>query len=172
MLKKSNTSKILSLLFKNPTTNYHIRQIAELLKISPPTVLTAMKELKKNNLVTEKKTKVMTIITANTEYYTFKRKKRIFNLNILYESNIIDFIINEYRYPQAIILFGSFARGEDIESSDIDIAVITNKKKDLNLTMFENKLQRTINIHEIDINKVSKEFKNNLYNGIVLEGAL
>ena len=70
-----------------------------------------------------------------------------------------------------IILFGSYSRGEDIENSDIDIAIISNKKLNLDLEKYKRFLNRVINIHEINLNKISSEFLFNLYNGIVLGGS-
>ena len=41
----------------------------------------------------------------------------------------------------AIILFGSYSRGEDIASSDIDIAIIGAKKKESSFFQFEKRLK-------------------------------
>ena len=78
----------------------------------------------------------------------------------------------QYGHPEAIILFGSYSRGEDTETSDIDLAVATTKKLSLNLTLYEKKLKRKISIHEITLEKVSEEFLNNLANGLVITGYL
>ncbi|MBI2135854.1 nucleotidyltransferase domain-containing protein [Candidatus Woesearchaeota archaeon] len=83
---------------------------------------------------------------------------------------VSDFLFNEFP-GCAVILFGSYSRGEDIEGSDIDIAILTNKKLELNLERYNKKLERHINIHEILVEKISAEFKANLWNGIVLEGS-
>ena len=74
------------------------------------------------------------------------------------------------KFPlNVIILFGSYSRGEDIEKSDIDIALDT-KEKILELKEFEKKLNKKINIEFIDFNKISKELRDNIINGIILSG--
>jgi predicted nucleotidyltransferase len=72
-----------------------------------------------------------------------------------------------------IILFGSYAKGEDIKTSDIDIAVIERKKKQLNLEKFEFILNREINIQFYDSwRNIHKYLKNNILNGIVIAGSV
>jgi len=74
--------------------------------------------------------------------------------------------------PKVIILFGSYQRGEDIEESDIDIFV-EGKKEELNLDKFKKQLKRNIQLHfQEDFKKYPKELKNNIVNGIMLDGYL
>ena len=74
--------------------------------------------------------------------------------------------------PNDMILFGSYARGEDLENSDIDI-FLECKKEEINLSNFENHLNRKIQLHFKDnFKNYPKELKNNIVNGIVLDGYL
>jgi predicted nucleotidyltransferase len=74
--------------------------------------------------------------------------------------------------PKSIVLFGSYSRGEDIESSDIDIFVEC-KKEQVNIIKFNKKLKRNIEIRfKENFNKYPKELKNNIINGIILSGFL
>lgn len=71
------------------------------------------------------------------------------------------------------MLFGSAARGEDVEKSDIDILVVS-EEREINVEEFEEEFNREINLQfmtEEEI-KANKEFANNLANGIVLDGYL
>ncbi|MBI5060836.1 MAG: nucleotidyltransferase domain-containing protein [Candidatus Aenigmarchaeota archaeon] len=77
---------------------------------------------------------------------------------------------NKYEEPEAIIVFGSYSRGEDQSGSDIDIAIITKKRINVSTVEFEKRLKRKINIYEIQIKHAEKEFLNTLANGIVLYG--
>lgn len=135
-----------------------------------PTIISTTNELYKENLIVKNKGKVLTRTIANRENINFLRHKRLYNLERIYTSGIVDYLSNVYNHPKTIILFGSYSRGEDTEASDIDIAIITKKKLSLELTKYENILKRRVNIHEVDLGAVSDEFKANLANGIVLEG--
>lgn len=172
MIEKNTIEKVMAKFFENPTTEVHLRELSRQMKISMPTIISTTDKLSKEQLLQKKKNKFLTTVKANAENTRFVRLKRVFNIEQIYESGIVDELIKEYNHPQTIVLFGSYSRGEDIERSDIDIGVITNKKTNINTTQYEKKLKRKISIHEINLDKVSQEFKNNLCNGIILEGAI
>ena len=72
-----------------------------------------------------------------------------------------------------IILFGSYGRGEDTIKSDIDIAIIGSKKKEVNLIGFEKILERAIFLHFYDsLKQINKNLKESIHNGIVLVGGI
>jgi len=65
-------------------------------------------------------------------------------------SRLIDF----YNVPECICLFGSYAKGEDIGESDIDLAIVTSNKKLSDLGSYEETLKRKISIHLVkDVKK-------------------
>ena len=74
----------------------------------------------------------------------------------------IKILIN--KSPSApIILFGGFSRGEDTLNSDIDIAVIRRKEKELNLIEYKKRFQRAINInYYASFQKIHKHLKENM----------
>ena len=134
-----------------------------------------LKKLVKSGLVLEsaerKGGRKFPIYRANLSEKSFKSYKLIDNLSSLLESGLIEFIEEKFA-PKSIVLFGSYARGEDIESSDIDLFVEC-KEEELDTRAFEKKLGRKIELHfgEIFIS-YPKELKNNIINGIVLMGFL
>ncbi len=165
-------NKALEFFFKNPTTTIHLRELGRQIGFSSAGASKSLKNLAKQNLVEEQKTKAVSNYKAKLTPQ-FIQLKKIYNLYSLYNSKLVDFLKKEYEFPDSIIIFGSYARGEDSEKSDIDIVVITRLEKSLNLSQFEKKLQRKINILELkNLKKAKKEFINNLINGIVLEGVL
>jgi len=154
-----------------PNREYHLRELSRLSKRSLPTILTTTSALAKVGLITKKKGKVITTVTANRENIEYVRRKQIHNMEKMYNSGLVDFLIKNYQHPKLIILFGSYSRGEDTEKSDIDIAILTTSKKNLDLSIFEKNLGKPISLHKISLSEMSKEFKANLTNGIVLEGS-
>ena len=171
MIEKSTIQKVLAIFFENPSREFHLRELSRLLKLSMPTIILATDKLAKEKLIIKEKGNVITKVMANRENIDFIRLKRLHNFELIYSSGLINHLSEAYNQPKSIILFGSFSRGEDIEKSDIDIAVMINKKLNLDLSKYENILKKAINLHEIDFKKISKEFKANLLNGIVLEGS-
>jgi len=69
--------------------------------------------------------------------------KIAFSIKKIEESGLIEYLIKNVPAIHSIILFGSMARGEDDENSDVDLLVIGQRKK-LDLSKFEKKVGREI----------------------------
>lgn len=168
MIGKTTTQHVLEYFFLNPTTRVHLRELSRQTGLSMPTIITAVTKLEKEGFVNVERGRAWTFVTANRNR-DFLRKKRLFNLAQLYESGLVDALIRSC-HPQAIICFGSYSRGEDTEESDIDIAIINGKDGTLPET-FEQALRRPLSLHHPKMSRISKEFRENLRNGVVLDGA-
>jgi predicted nucleotidyltransferase len=172
MLEKSYIQIILEEIFRHPNTRYTIRELARRTNMSAPTALHIVQILAKEGILQRTSVGRASQVSGNLDNPAYRWQKRIANLRALYECGIIEKLTQEFEDPRAIILFGSYSRGEDIERSDVDIAVITHRQDIVDLSKFEKKLARTISLHCITFGKVSEEFKSNLCNGIVLHGAI
>ena|SRR3989344_2935360 len=164
-----NKELILDKVLINPTRTFYVRELSRELKIHPNTIISATDELEKEKLIIKRKLKHIVEIKANFENKKFIERKRISNLRRVYESGIIEFLENKYS-PKAIVLIGSYSLGEDIEKSDVDIVIITDKKDEVNLERFEKILERKIHFIRANYKNISEEFYINLINGIVLYG--
>ncbi|MEA3329906.1 MAG: nucleotidyltransferase domain-containing protein [Nanoarchaeota archaeon] len=173
--------KILKLFIKEPNTEFHIRQIAKLLKKSPTTISKYLKNYEKKEILESTKKFNHLLFKANIEGKKFKRVKLNYNLESIEKSNLIDFLEEKFKHPRAIVLFGSFAKAENINESDIDILVVSPTKIDTNkieLNKFENEIGNEIQLFAYtpkEIKKLkltNKELLNNWINGIVLHGYL
>ena len=110
----------------------------------------------------------LTKVFFNRDNYKAMQLKRVENLKQIYESNLADFLEDEFKGGTAI-LFGSYSRGDDTPESDVDIAVVGIKNKSLNLEKFETILKRKININFYSsFKKIHAHLKNNILNGIIL----
>ncbi|HLC97965.1 MAG TPA: nucleotidyltransferase domain-containing protein [Candidatus Nanoarchaeia archaeon] len=171
MIEKNTLQKIAEVFFDQPSRQFHLRELSRLTKLSLPSIITATDKLAQEKIITKTKGSLLTTVTANREQSTFVWRKRLFNLEKMYLSGLIKFLDHQYHHPPAIILFGSFSRGEDTERSDIDLAVLGRNEKPLSLETFEKNLKKRISLHFIKRDEISEEFKANLANGIVLEGS-
>lgn len=171
MLTEDNSFRVLEIFFKSPERKTHIREIARLAKLSPPGVMKIIKKLESGGLVISEKEGFVKNIRASKSD-KFIQLKRFYNLYSLYDCDLVQFLRKHYEEPEAIILFGSYSRGEDISKSDIDIVVITSINLQLDLKKFEAILARKIDLREVKIKNAEKGFLNNLSNGIVLYGYL
>lgn len=175
MLQKSSMEQTFAFFFDSPTKGHSLMEISTAIGIAHTSVKQNLKELVKEGLIIgsiEKKGKrKFPIYTAERNAKKFQQQKMIHNLSILLDSLLIDFLEDKLA-PKAIVLFGSYRRGEDIETSDIDIFVECNQE-DLYLKPFEKKLNRKIEIHfQQNFLSYPQELRNNIINGIVLRGFL
>lgn len=169
-METSNRERILSFFLESPTKQFQMREICRLSKISFPSVRAYLLSLEKEGIIRKGSGNVFSYFIANRENKEFKILKvnhwriQIEESGILNELGLL--------YPDCIILFGSCARGEDTEKSDLDLFVQA-KQSAISLEKFEKTLKRKINLlFEPDLKKLQKELKNNLANGIVLDGYL
>lgn len=167
--------KILELFFKEPEKEFYVREISRILKKSPTTISKHLKNLEKKKLLIKENKFNHLLFKANNEDLRFKNTKLNYNLEIIRESGIIDYLSEEFNNPEAIILFGSYAKGENIRKSDIDLLVISPLKKDVKLEKFEKKLGKMQLFVEsrkdiTKMKKTNKELLNSFINGKILYG--
>ena len=169
MIKKNIKRRIKEYFFLNPTSKLRARQIEKEVRVPFPSVFRYTKELEKEEIIKSTFVSGVRLYSADRVSKKFLIEKKLFNISLLYESGLIDYIIEEYSNPH-IILFGSFSRGEDIEASDIDIYIETPKKETKNMEKFEKGLQRKIQLFQFrKITEIkNKELGNNILNGVVL----
>ncbi|MBU2496753.1 MAG: ArsR family transcriptional regulator [Nanoarchaeota archaeon] len=168
--------EILKYFIEEPEKEYHIREIAKITKKSPSTISKYLEKFEKEGLLISRKKFNHLLYKSNTENLLFKNIKLSYNLKKLNESGLIDFLVDNFNNPEAIILFGSFSKAENFQGSDIDILIITPKKKEIDLSTFEKNLNHKIQLFlhsNKEINKIktkNKELLNSFINGIVLYG--
>lgn len=161
---------------KEPEREFHVRELAKLTKKSPTTVSKYLNLYKKEQLLACKNKLNHLLYKANIENKAFKDAKLFYNIKKLTSSGLIEYLDEEFNKPEAIILFGSFRKAENIAVSDIDILVVTPIKKEVNLSRFEKYLGHKIQLFlhsskEIEVMKVkNKELLNSFINGFVLHG--
>lgn len=171
MITKDNNYKIMKLFFDNPETSFHIREISRKTGLSSTGVIKIINRLKRESLLTSKKEKMVENVSANLGG-RFLILKRAYNLYIILDSKLVEFLRDFYEEPKAIILYGSYAEGSDNSKSDVDIAVLSHKNEVPDLRRFERIVNRKINLIMVDIRLAKREFKNSISNGIVLYGFL
>lgn len=174
-LKLTNLQEnILRLLFIHMGKSFNARGMAKRLNVSPPAISKALPLLKKENLVSIKKDKEsrQLKIELNMENPHVIGLKRAENLRMIYESGLAKFLEEEFP-GSTIILFGSYSGGDDYYSSDIDIAIIKLKSKEVNLSRFEKVLEKEIRINFYkNLKDIEKNLRENILNGIVLVGGV
>lgn len=153
---------------------FSLRELSKKLSKSPTAVSKSVKVLEKEDLIKIRKEKKIKLqhIELNRENQRTIELKQTENLKLIYESNLVNFL--EKSFPGCtIVLFGSYSKGEDTFSSDIDISIIGSKGKEIDILKYEKKLERKLRVNFFgSIKEINKELKENLFNGIVLSGGI
>jgi predicted nucleotidyltransferase len=161
------------LLFIKVGNPLNMNFIARSLNVSQPAVLKAVPLLQKEGLViaNQDKDSARWAIELNRDNKQVLGLKRADNLKQLYESGLVQELYD--LFPGAtVILFGSYAHGEDTSDSDIDLAVIGAKEKQID-SKFEKMLERNIIINSYkSFNSINTPLLSNILNGITLKGAV
>ncbi len=148
------------------------REIARILDVSPTAVANSVRELKERGLLRIEKIKTINFISLNRDEQRAIELKRAENLRNAYGSGLSDYLHNALP-GGTISLFGSYSRGEDTETSDIDIAVIGRGQKNLDMGRYQEALRRKINVNFYDSwGKIHRHLRNNILNGIILHGSV
>ena len=172
MLKKDNRSKILKFFFIDPLPEgggFQLREIGRKVGIAPLSVKNYLNELLAEGIIISEKHRIhgYPVYYANRDSLYFKTLKKLDNILGIEESGLLEFLYRECM-PDVIILFGSASVGEDLKESDIDI-FLQCKRKELQLEKYEKRLNRKVQLHfYTEFNKISKELRNNIINGIVI----
>jgi predicted nucleotidyltransferase len=173
MLTEDNKVHILRLFFEGPNVRLHLREVARRAGLSATGAMKILNALEKEGLVEKERTKVTVVYNGNYENEKFMALKRSLNLYSLYSCGLVSALVDFYKIPEVVILFGSYAKGEDARESDIDIAIMTGIKEYPQLDTYEADLKRKISLHLIENTRnEEKGFINTLVNGIVLYGYL
>lgn len=116
-------------------------------------------------------------LATRAESEEFRRTKIAFNLQQIYSSGIVETIKKVYPSLRAIILFGSFRKGDDISTSDLDIAIELPGNFELNIEDFQKikvgyRENVQVRLHFFCRRKIDLNVFANITNGIVLDGFL
>ncbi|NQU78801.1 nucleotidyltransferase domain-containing protein [Candidatus Woesearchaeota archaeon] len=160
-------AQIFQLLCKRVGVRMSQREIALDLDVSATAVGKALKGL--DFVDADRSSKLNLTLVQLMRDKKFVELKRAENVRQIYSSGLCDYLENKYS-GSTIVLFGSYSLGEDTVKSDIDIAIIGGKEKKLDLVGFEKELERTIVVNYYSNFKIHKNLKQNIFNGIVLQG--
>lgn len=161
-----------------PSKEFSLNDLIENLGMSKTTAAVVVSQLAKEGFIHISRIGKTWRIKANPLHPHFVTKKIPFNLRLVYESGIIDWIKSNIPNARTVILFGSYRKGDDIESSDLDVAVEVIGKDPLKILpgltikKFGYREHVNVNVHIFSRSNVDLNLFANIANGFVLDGFL
>lgn len=178
LYEETAKNKIIEILFKYPEKEFSLSDLAREAGVAKANIGNILNEFQEAGLINIEKLSKIWRIKANQTNWLFIRSKIIYNLSFVYKSGLVEFLVDFFKNPKAIILFGSFRKGEDISNSDIDIAIESDEVKEYKimglreLLEFEKVIGKKIQIHLFNRENIDIGVFNNIANGILLWGFL
>lgn len=184
--KSRATGVLLDFLMRYPHDSFTLSELAKQANLSKSTINRLIEALQKEGLIVVGHLANLLRIQYNNQNLGALGAKIGYNIIKTYQSNIIDYIMQKWGAPKAIILFGSFRKGEDVPGSDVDIAIEIPEEKELQvyrldmfndesarlLRNYEKKIERKFQIILFNRKKIDSNLFTNIANGIVLYGLL
>lgn len=170
-------NKVMNWFFSFPDKEMSLTDLSSELVVSKKTANRVVNQLIKEGFLVKEVLGRIWRISCNKDHpYNFTRKIA-HNLIAVYESGILQEIHKKIENPRAIILFGSYRKGDDNEKSDIDIAVEVLGDQavrimPLGVAQIWHRKNVPVNLHIFSRNKIDLNLFANIANGIVLEGFL
>jgi predicted nucleotidyltransferase len=163
---KSKEDDVLELFFDNPTREWHFEEFLTEIEISRGKLDDWLKKFLKAGLIKKIREKgEMPYYISNHGYNVYKNKKRLFALNKLYDSGLLNHL-SSLEDAKSVILFGSFARSDWYKNSDIDI-FIYGSSRGLKIVDYELKLHRDIQVFTCASITELKKFGDGLIRNII-----
>ena len=164
-MPRSKRDKVLELFFNQPTKQWHFEELCRQTGLNRKQVLRWLNLLRKEHLIKRVKLRgKMPYYHALYEHPNYQHQKRIFALQKLHQSGLLPYL--QQVPAQTIILFGSMARWDWHEQSDIDLFVYGNTEA-LDIGKFEIFLGRDIQVFACKERKELADYPTGLLKNIL-----
>lgn len=172
---ESKEETVLELFFEEPTREWHFEEILKDAKISRSKASIWLRRFMRERLVRRVKEKgKMPHYIGDYESPSYKNRKRLFAMNKLYESGLLDELISLEKARTAII-FGSLTRSDWNKDSDVDLFVYGDTQG-LRTAKYEARLGRDIQVfacsNPAELKRLGPGLISNILKGQLIKGDL
>jgi len=165
----TNPQKILGFLLKNPEEEFYDRQISNLAGVSRAGTNFALRDLAKAGIIQRE-------IRGRMNYYNISIESPLTKyLKILQNIVILNPLIEKLKpLSRKIILYGSSSKGENLKTSDLDLCLFSNNRKQVGDILLKSPLREQLQaviVSQNDFVKLKKKnpvFYKEVMKGIVL----
>ncbi len=171
-------NRVMRLFFSRPTREASLNDITSAAGVSKSTANRVVKQLAREGFLKVEKLGKLWRIRCDQQHPYNTTRKIAFNLEAIFGSGVIEAVLSRFQNPRAVILFGSYRKGDDIETSDIDIAVETFGDNDVKIIdigkvpLMGYRRNVKVEVLQFSRNRIDLNLFSNLANGIVLYGFL
>ncbi len=161
LFEKYTEWKMLKFFLDNPSTSFYVKELSRRLKVSPGSVSRFVNKVEKDGLLVKD-------VTGNIHQYRLNnedvvvRQLKVFNSMIEFrKARLVERVVDEN--VLSLVLYGSYASGKNDDKSDIDLLVISNKKRDYTkvIQQQENVLKHRVTLEVFTLGEWGRMVKQN-----------
>ena len=166
MGKPPKERDVLELFFNEPTKHWHFKDVVKQAKISEDRANYWLRKLMKEDIISHVKPRgKMPYFIAKYEHPNYENKKKLYALNRMFETGLLS-RLQSLKNANAVVIYGSFARGDWNTDSDIDV-FIYGDPEELKFGTIWKGLGRGIEVHTVKTKKDIKDIRSGLINNVV-----
>lgn len=132
--------RALDYFFDEPFEEVYLRELARRVDMSIFSLKTAVDDLVGEGLLVERRVGRLRYLRANMENLFFRFLKIAFNVKKIVDCGIVGFLKERVPALSSVVLFGSWAKGENDAKSDVDVLVIGQRPVEFDVSGFEVRL--------------------------------
>lgn len=178
LFDKYSTWKLLRFFALNPSSEVYVNEIAKKIDISTGMCSNILRELETFGLLNKKVMGLAHYYKLSDNFLT-NELKRFIGLFQIYEAGLVAKLKENNPSITSIALYGSYAKGDFIEGSDIDVLLITPDAIKPDINELESILDTNINIEAFSLGQWLKMKEKNegfykavINNHILLDGGV
>ncbi|MFQ5910259.1 MAG: nucleotidyltransferase domain-containing protein [Thermoplasmata archaeon] len=171
LYQKITQLRVLKHFFSAPNERFYLREMARLLQMSPMTLKRSLDALLGDNLILREEIKNQILYRANTDSQAYRFAKIAYNLSWLAKNSVVESLVENAPGTSSIVLYGSYAKGENDRHSDLDLLIISTANE-VETSDIEKRLGIDVNTMNFSRAGWTKQTKNNraFYLDIITEG--
>lgn len=173
LLRSKARSNLLALFFAHPDENYYVREAASRIGEDAGNLSREMRRLEKEGIFDSTMKGRIKLYSLNKKYPLYSELKNIFFKTEGAEGSLKE-LVSSHEGIEAAFIYGSFAKGKEKKTSDIDLVVIGKFDRDkftAELRRLESRLSREINFSSYTKEEFDKERKiEGSFLNIILKG--
>jgi predicted nucleotidyltransferase len=135
--------KALKFFIENPYEEIYLREFSRKLDINTNSAQRYLNQFLNQGIIIETRKGNLRYFKANFGSIFFRQIKITYSIKKLEDSGLLGLLKNSF---SSVILFGSTAKGEDNNLSDIDLVCI-GPNKNINLDSAQKNLDKQLNVH-------------------------
>ena len=182
LAKSTLKQKLLGYYFTNPEAKHYVRELAAYLNVDPTNLSRELRRLEKEGIFISEKRGLQKYFSINKNYALYDEFKSTIFKTVGVQGKLRE-LINEFSEIKLAFIYGSYAKGGEGASSDIDLIIVGSPDRERltsEINKLESRLERENNFNlygerEFASKKTEKgSFLAQVVNGkkIVLKGSL